>query len=190
MLSTGGPKPDLTPEEGRQKITAGLRAASAYGKKIGLCVTTENHGGQAQFRGRLEQMLSFMAGAPDLSITFDDGNFLLGGDDPMQALERLWERVVHVHLKDYKAFPAPTPVPAGGPGAAAAPAPGGYPVPERPGYVYRSVLLGNGEVPTEAILTFLREKGYRGYLSVENGGDIPGTAGVTAALTYLRERVS
>lgn len=176
MLVPGSPKPDIPDEEGRALIAKGLQACAEYGRRIGVVVTNENHGFLAQFRGRIHQMLYFIEHAPSMLITFDDGNFLLGGDDPHEALDALFDRVVHVHLKDLKAVPATEGV--------------RFLVPGRPGYAYEGVLLGTGDVDTARIVRTLKTRGYKGYLSIENFGQVPGVEGVRHAIEFLRKELA
>lgn len=172
MLSTGSPKADIADDRARERIGEALRVVAQYGQQVGVIVTTENHGGLAQFRGRLSQMVRFLEQAPLLSFTVDDGNFLLAGENPLAALERLYPRVVHMHLKDFKAVSASDHK--------------GFPVPGQPDQVYVGTLLGEGEVGTEQILRYLCRRGYCGYLTIEYSGEAPDRTGVAQAVEFIR----
>ena len=172
MLSTGSPKEGIDDDRARELIGEGLRIVAQYGQQIGMIVTTENHGGLAQFRGRLSQMIRFSEQAPLLSLTVDDGNFLLAGEDPLEALRRLYPRVVHMHRKDFKKAPASEQK--------------GFPVPGQPEKVYIGTRIGHGEVGSEQILRFLCRQGYRGYLTIEYSGEVPDREGVAQAVELIR----
>ncbi len=171
MLVPGSPKADIPDDTGRALIARGLAILSEYGRDIGVNVTHENHGGQAAFRGRLDQMRYFVNEAPLMGITLDDGNFLLAGDDPHEALDVFYDRLAHVHLKDLKAVPAASDA--------------RFPVPGRPGFAYAGALLGTGEVDTGRLLRSLAERGYDGYLSIENFG-LSGEESVRASIDFIR----
>lgn len=171
MLVPGSPKPEIDDDKGRALIAEGLAILSEYGREVGVNVTTENHGGLAQFRGRLAQMLYFVREAPLVGITLDDGNFVLAGDDPHEALEKLYDRLAHVHLKDVKAAPAKEGT--------------RFEVPDRPGFAYVGTPLGTGEVDTGRLLRSLAERGYDGYLSIENFG-LSGEESVREAIEFIR----
>lgn len=172
MLIPGNPKEGIPDELGRERIAFGLRACAAYGRVQGVQVTNENYGARVHFRGKIRHIEEFQAKAPDLWFTYDNGNFLLGGEDPLFALDRLYDRLVHVHLKDWTIVTEEE---------------GGlFPVPDRPGFFYREAVVGAGVMPTRQIIKALREKGYTGYLSIEHGGRIPGREGLAKAVDFLR----
>lgn len=171
MLSPGAPKEGLSLEEARQLIAQGLETISRFATTRGLTVSTENHGGLAYFRGRVEHMMEFCNKAPLLSLTFDSGNFMFVSEDPLQALDALYQRVVHVHLKDYITLPDD----------------------ESKGkdsttstLSLKGVPLGDGEVPVRAILSTLADRNYRGYISLESGGTEAPEEGIRKGLRHLR----
>jgi L-ribulose-5-phosphate 3-epimerase len=171
MLSPGTPKDGLSLEEARHLIAQGLETIARFGTTRGLTVSTENHGGLAYFRGKIEHMIEFCKKAPLLSLTFDSGNFMFVGEDPLEALDALYHRVVHVHLKDYVIL-----------------------VDDKckekdltkNAVSLQSVPLGSGEVPTPDILSTLVNRNYRGYISLESGGTEVPEEGIRQGLQYLR----
>ena len=172
MLTTGSPKPEIEDARGRALIAEGLRLASEFGARIGVRVSTENHGGHAQFRGRLEHIRAFLEAAPHLWFTLDDGNFLLAGDDPRKALAEFSDRLIHVHIKDFKAIPA-------GPGTR-------FPVPGRPRWAYAGVSLGEGDVDTAKTVRALSRHGYDGFLSIEGNENYRDASSLAADVRYVR----
>ena len=90
-----------------------------------------------------------------VGLCFDTGHYRLGGGtDPLAALQKYYDRVWHVHFKDFN------------PGIAAASALHQW---DYFGAVSNGVFceLGKGDVPFEAIKTFLESKGYDGWIVVE-----------------------
>lgn len=170
MLLPGSRKAHIDDARGRELIAEGLRLASEYGAEIGVHVSTENHGGQAQFRGRLAHMLAFVNHAPKLKITLDDGNFLLGGDDPHEALAALAERIIHVHLKDWRIVTGQ----------------GSFPVPDRPDLGYAGAPLGQGVVNTAKTLESLYRLGYDGFVTIEGSESYRDAAGLRPEVEYVR----
>lgn len=172
MLSPGAPKDGLSLEEARHLIAQGLETISRFATTRGLTVSTENHGGLAYFRGRVEHMMEFCNKAPLLSLTFDSGNFMFVSEDPLWALDTLYQRVVHVHLKDYVAL---------------ADDENNAKDSMKNVVSLKGVPLGNGEVPIRAILSTLVDRNYRGYVSLESGGTEAPEEGIRKGLKYLRE---
>jgi L-ribulose-5-phosphate 3-epimerase len=173
MMVPGNPKPAVPDERGRELIASGLQACAMYGKARGVTVTNENYGMHVEFRGRVRHMKEFLQTAPDCRITYDGGNFLLGGEDPLAALEILYDDIRHVHLKDW------TVVDEHGRGS--------FPVPGQPNRFYKAAVVGEGVMPTAATIAALKDMGYQGYLSIEHGGHIPGKEGLARAFHTLQQ---
>lgn len=72
-------------------------------------------------------------------VNFDFANPLTTGADPVALLRRVVHKVHHGHAGD-----------------------------RQPGE-YAHCVLGKGQVPFRALLTILRDHGYAGYLSIEDG---------------------
>lgn len=171
MLLPGSRKAHIDDARGRELIAEGLRLASEYGAEIGVQVSTENHGGQAQFRGRLAHMLAFVNHAPQLKVTLDDGNFVLGGDDPHEALAALADRIIHVHLKDWRIVAGK----------------GSFPVPGRPDQAYVGAPLGRGVVNTAKTLESLHRLGYDGFVTIEGSESYRDAEALRPEVEYVRK---
>jgi sugar phosphate isomerase/epimerase len=175
LIVPGNPKPGIADERGRELIASGLQACAVYGKARGVTVSNENWGMRVQFRGRIRHMQEFLQTAPDCRVTYDGGNFLLGGEDPLEALELLYDDVRHVHLKDWAIVDEH--------------GRGQFPVPNQPNRFYKTAVVGEGVMPTAATVAALKEKGYQGYLSIEHGGHIPGKDGLARAFHTLQQLI-
>ena len=165
MVSPGGIKEGLNLEEARKLIIKGLKKVSSYAARKGITLSIENHGGFARLRGKIQHMKEFIDNIPALSLTYDVGNYLMAGDEPLYALKELYGRIVHVHLKDFvisnEAKDTNT-------------------------KTYKGVPIGEGIVPNLDVIKILKKSGYSGYLSIEYGGNIPPDIGVKRSLRYLK----
>ena len=125
-------------------------------------------GGAHRLRGRVEHMLEFAAAHPDLGLCFDDGNFLLAGEEELAALEKLADRVVHFHCKDWALSNEE------GKGILAA-----------DGKRYVGAVIGEGVVPRTAVKK-LQASGYSGFFSVEHEGPEDPVIATARAAANLR----
>ncbi|MFO0926639.1 MAG: sugar phosphate isomerase/epimerase family protein [Gemmataceae bacterium] len=95
-----GPKPDFTDEDTdfvlmRYTLTRAARAAERRGIRIGL----EPHQIYSRSPAGLDRIHALVK-SPAVGINFDTGNAYLAGQDPYTWLERVRDRVVHIHAKD------------------------------------------------------------------------------------------
>jgi hypothetical protein len=87
----------------------------------------------------------------DVGFTFDNGNFLLGGDVPTAIYQSMQARICHVHIKDMAAVPANEKA--------------SFAAPDGTGY--RGCYLGMGDAKVDECLALLKQDGYDGWLSAE-----------------------
>ncbi len=92
-------------------------------------------------------------------INFDFANPLMVGADPIALLRRVVHKVHHVHAGD-----------------------------RLPGE-YQHCVLGEGRVPFEPLLRILRDHGYAGYISIEDGQS-EGDAGFRRSLAFLQGAIN
>ncbi len=133
----------------RQAVVDRLRT---YGLKLGL----ENHPEKTP-----EELLDKMGDSEDglIGACVDTGWFGTQGYDAAEALDRLGDRVVHVHLKDVRAVGA-----------------------------HDTCRFGAGVVPIERCVRVLEKQGYTGALSVEHEPELfDPTDDVGASLALLRQ---
>lgn len=165
MMSPGGPKEGLSNTQVRSLITDGLIKVSEHASRKNMILSMENHGGHANLRGKPEHMLEFVSNVPSMYITYDDGNYVLAGADTLTALDELYGKTVHVHLKDYMLIDDKD-----------------LNTNEVNGKErisrYSGVPIGEGIVPTFDVLRKLKKNSYTGYISIEYIGKIPPEAGI------------
>jgi sugar phosphate isomerase/epimerase len=171
-------KPGIAPEDARQWFAGGLRACLPLAARLGLTLTIADIGTQAALCGTSDHLNAICdAVGPALRVTYDVGNFLLAGEDPLEALEQVGPRIVHVHVKDWHVLPATAPPPRGA-------------FTGLDGRHYSGAVLGEGILNLPGVLARLAEMGYRGYLSLEyEGTDEPWEA-VQQGVAYLRTLLS
>ncbi|MDX9703654.1 MAG: sugar phosphate isomerase/epimerase family protein [Candidatus Auribacterota bacterium] len=86
-----------------------------------------------------DSMLSFLdrLNSPQVGVNFDIGHFYCVGEDPVDALRLLYPYVGHVHLED---------------------------ISQR---VHQHLVPGQGDIDFRPVLSFLYDRGYSGYVTVE-----------------------
>jgi sugar phosphate isomerase/epimerase len=95
-----GPKPTWTTEEEdhvlmRYTLMEAARVAEPRGILIGL----EPHQQYSKTPEGLDRIVA-LVDSPAVGVNFDTGNSYLAGEDPIEWLERVKDRLVHLHAKD------------------------------------------------------------------------------------------
>ena len=95
-----GPKPDWTTVEEdhvlmRYTLMEAAKVAEPRGIKIGL----ECHQQYSKTPAGLERIYKLVK-SPAIGLNFDTGNSYLAGEDPYAWLEKIVDRLVHLHAKD------------------------------------------------------------------------------------------
>jgi sugar phosphate isomerase/epimerase len=168
---SGSHKQGYTIADGFSWIIDGLAAGAEYAELQGVTLVLENHG---LIAGRSDQVRTIIQqiNSPALLANLDTGNFLLVGQNPVEAAREIAALVGLVHMKDFR-----------------------YATPEDKVHVftgldgrsYTGSITGEGMVDIPAILDILRQAGYQGWLSLEyEGGLDPVTIGVPRSLAAIR----
>ncbi len=126
-----------------RQVNAQIDVAEKYGITVGL----HNHLGSVV--ETWEQLETFMAACPRAGLILDTGHLAGAGGDPMKALEKYYDRIVMVHVKDYVTTDAGNP---------------------NWGARLRFCELGAGDMGDMNlyVLQKLVKKGYDGWLAVEH----------------------
>ena len=97
---SGDKIPGYSLEQGINWVVDSLAAGADYAASQGVTLALENHGHVA---GRSEQVRGIIeaVSSPALRANLDTGNFLLVGQNPLQAASALVDLVALVHLKDF-----------------------------------------------------------------------------------------
>lgn len=95
-----GPKPDFTSvETDHELMTYVLTLAAGAAEKRNILIGIEPHQQYSCKPDGLDRIVSLVK-SPCIGVNFDMGNSYLGGEDPYIWLERVRDRLVHLHAKD------------------------------------------------------------------------------------------
>jgi sugar phosphate isomerase/epimerase len=126
-----------------ERLKEWYRQAVPVAERYGIRFAVENHMDYTtdELLGLLEAV-----GSPSMGITFDFGNFVRLGEDPVEAMRKLGPFVYATHVKDLQVNPG---------------------VPPEEWYAYASVPIGDGLLDVPRLLQMLKDAGYTGLLAVE-----------------------
>ncbi len=164
-----GGAPGVRNAGGLEQVARGIEAVLPEAERCGVVLALENH-------GRLPGLSLEVAAlcrrfdSPHLRVLFDCANFLANNmdetEDPLAAYRHLKEKVVHCHVKSWRAAP-----------------------PESDRRVVAAVAGEGSIVPLRQFFYALQESGYQGFCSLEYeaGAVVPEAEGVPRSLANLRE---
>lgn len=119
-----------------------------YSKGSGVKVAIENQSLITRPDSKTDDLLEILNSIPDLGFVFDTGNFFCVGENAIYAYEKLKDRIVHCHFKDWKV--------------------------SSQGYFSREnlpnfdgVTLGEGQIELREIISLLKRDNYAGNLVLE-----------------------
>ncbi|MBN1985191.1 MAG: TIM barrel protein [Prolixibacteraceae bacterium] len=148
------PEMGLTTSQWEIFASGAEKVAKAVKEKYGMRTVFHHHcGGYVETPAELDRLMELTD--PGLvGLCLDTGHFAFGGGNPVEALEKYYSRIWHVHFKDFD--------------------PKVGQLAKEKGYDYfRSVEegvfceLGKGSVDFQAVVAFLNEKKYDGWIVVE-----------------------
>ncbi len=141
-----------------------IEVAEAYQ----ITINIELHGYFTTNPDRIAQMLEF-CDSPYLRLNFDTGNTYISGQDPVEFCDRFKDRITHLHIKDVSK-------------SLAAAVRGG-----QTGIAVSQCAIGDGvnAQNIRRVLTILRDRGFRGVLSMECEGQ--GGPMIERSLAWLRK---
>ncbi len=107
---------DMSPEEGRKLVAASIDNAIEAGEKHGLDIATEAFGISYDIMSTLEMLedIFSMVKKSPLYFVGDSANSCYGAESSVVALEKFWDTLRHVHIKDVKETQEGTGYPAKG----------------------------------------------------------------------------
>ncbi len=148
------PEMGLTDEQWEVYAEGAEKVARAVKEKYGMRTVFHHHcGGYVETPLELAKLMS-LTDSSLLGLCLDMGHYAFGGGDPVEALEKYYDRVWHVHFKDYD------------------PKVGRAAVENSYDY-FKSVEqgvfceLGKGSVDFQSVVDMLNEKAYHGWIVVE-----------------------
>lgn len=138
----------------RERMAEGVsylcRRASAEDIRVGL----EDFDGATAPYATCAEVRFFLERVPELGFTLDTGNFFFSGEDVLEALRTMGDRVGYVHLKDRRLHGEP----------------GETPQKAADGSDMFASPVGGGVIPIREVLRGLRALGYTGKLAIEHFG--------------------
>ncbi|MFP4248735.1 MAG: sugar phosphate isomerase/epimerase family protein [Armatimonadota bacterium] len=172
MLIPGRAESEEDLPRAADRIAEGLKEAVSYAREQSVTVTIEDFPNPLAPYASIDQVRYLLESAPGLKLTYDCGNWVVGGDDPVEALHEFADDIVNAHIKEWE------------------PDPGESRIHTPDGRWLRGGLHGEGVLDHEAILGGLVETGYDGYLAFEYEGVEDHTEATRRGMHYLREVLS
>lgn len=148
-----------------QRIISNMRKACPLLDNTGVKLAIENHFGVTSTVAAVLRILEGV-NSSHIGVTFDPANFVVSGEDPVAAAQKLSKNILHVHLKDCIHT---------GTG-------------KWLGYEY--VELGKGTLNYAKILATLKRNGYSGVLALEYERAEDVVRGTMAARKHLQSLMS
>jgi sugar phosphate isomerase/epimerase len=137
-----------------------VRRICRHGERVGACFAVEASGRNLVVRVPEIQRLIDAVGSPAPAVNLDSANYVMCGNDRLQAVRLLGRRIVHTHAKDGRSGTGPD------------------------GRT-REMSLSAGGVPWTEYLEALRAVDYDGLLTSEREGDPDPGADIAVAAEFL-----
>ena len=179
-ILSGQRRPEVSREQGVRWVVECIREAADYAGAKHIVLAMENHykdnyWEHPEFAQRREVFLEIVnqIGSPWFGVQFDPSNALVAGEDPIELLELVKHRVVTMHASDRCLKPGHTleELRAGE---------------DSRGYaaILSHGVIGKGMNDYPRIFRILREAGYEGWVSIEDG--LNGLEEIRASADFLR----
>jgi len=156
LLYGSAPAEGMSNAVARQHYGEMLGRCAELANEFGITVCIEDFGVTPRFTASSRHCLEVIhiSNHPDVRFNFDNGNFLLADERPLEALEAVKELLCHVHIKDF---------------CRRIPSAQNHSLCTPSGVLYRTCGLGDGAGEVVPCLKRLQELGYDGWLSSESG---------------------
>jgi len=177
---SGQRRPQVSRAEGVRLVVESIGEMLEYAAQMGIVLALENHYKDnywkyAEFAQRTDVFLEIVSqiDSPWFGVQFDPSNTLVAGEDPLHLLERVKSRVVTMHASDRYLMPGHTledlKKAEGSIGYAA--------------FLSHGV-IGKGLNDYPRIFRILKEAGFQGWVSIEDG--LNGLQEIRASAEFLR----
>jgi sugar phosphate isomerase/epimerase len=153
LLPGTRPAEGMSNEDGRKLYAEGLAQSAELARPLGITTCIEDFGVYPAFACHSSHVLEVvtMAGS-DTKVAWDNGNFILADEMPIDALPPLYDRTCHVHIKDFILDPT---------GQAGLKTPSGK--------AYGGIPMGEGDCQVRECVVELKRRGFDGWVSLEVG---------------------
>jgi sugar phosphate isomerase/epimerase len=164
-ITAGQAHPDMPVDKGIGLVVDYFHKAASVADKFGVKLVFEDHSKPGawdymDFSNPPDIFLAIAEQIKDTSvgINFDTANILVAGEDrTLEVLEKVYEQVETIHVAETATKGKMDPV-----------------------------LLGTGIVPIKEVFSFLKSKGFGGWLCIEEWGSM-GVEGVKKAVAYTKK---
>ena len=180
---SGQRRPELSTDEGIKLAAECIEACLPYAADRNITLILENHYKDdfweyPEFAQKMDVFCQLVARVehPNFGVNYDPSNTFLAGEDPLELLKRVSKRVVTMHASDrYLKYGTIEDLQKEEEGAV--------------GYAKR---LSHGEIGKglndyDAIFSELKEVGFDGWISIEDGVD--GMDQLERSVTFLRKKI-
>ncbi len=163
-ILSGQRYPEVTWEQGRDWVLDGIQQVLPAARQHEVILGLENHFKDGfwkypEFAQKMDRFLAIVDAIPDrehFGVQYDPSNAIVAGDDPLELLRRVADRVVSMHASD-RYFEEGN---------------------------LRHGVTGKGLNDYNAIFRILAENRYRGWVSIEDG--MNGMEEMAESLAFLR----
>lgn len=177
--------PDVPRELGVRWVVECIEAVLPAARECGVILGLENHYKDGfwkypEFAQKMDVFLEVLAAIPDranFGVQYDPSNALVAGEDPLELLRAVADRVVSMHASDRYLVPG-----ASLENLRQSDGTLGYSADLRHG------VTGKGLNDYDAIFRTLAEHGYRGWVSIEDG--MNGMDEMAESLAFLRRKTA
>ena len=181
---SGQRRPELTMDQGVELAAECIEACLGYAQELGITLILENHykddfWDYPEFAQQMDVFCKLVDRVrhPNFGVNYDPSNAFLAGDDPLELLRRVSDRVVTMHASDrYLIEGTLEDLRREESGST------GYAKRLRHGEI------GKGLNDYDAIFTELKRVGFDGWISIEDGVD--GMEQLARSVAFLRKKVA
>ena len=180
---SGQRRPEVTRSLGVTWVVACLRSLLSYAEERGVILAMENHYKDnywvyPEFAQKKDVFLEIIekVDSPWFGVNYDPSNAVLAGDDPIELLEAVKHRVVSMHASDRYLKSGTLEELRQADGAL------GY----SPNLVHG--VIGRGLIPYQRVFAILKEAGFQGWISIEDG--MEGLEEIAESARFLRQFIS
>ena len=157
---SGQRRPEVSREQGVTWVVECIESLLPYAEELGIVLVMENHFKDnywqfPEFAQRMDIYCEIVEqiNSPWFGVNYDPSNTLLAGEDPLELLRRVANRVVTVHASDRRPKPGVLVGPEG--------------VTDYTQLIHGEI--GTGIIDYDSIFTILRDAGFDGWISIEDG---------------------
>jgi sugar phosphate isomerase/epimerase len=180
---SGQRRPELTRERGIELVAQSIEACLPEAERCGVTLVIENHykddfWSYPEFAQKMDVFCELVERVqhPRFGVNYDPSNAFLAGDDPLELLRRVKHRVVTMHASDRSLVEGTLEDLRREEGGAE-----GYAKRLRHG------TIGKGLNDYDAIFRELREVGFDGWISIEDGVD--GMEQLQESVAFVRGKI-